>query len=72
MQSANFWARYNVPAGDFKGLGIGTGLVYQSERLGVTTNDQALQFRMGSYYKVDTALYYLWRRYSFSLNPRQS
>lgn len=70
VHSANFWARYNVPSGPIKGLGFGTGVIYQSERLGVTTNDPALQFKLGSYYKMDTALYYNWRNYSFSLNVK--
>jgi iron complex outermembrane receptor protein len=70
VHSANFWARYNVAQGALKGLGLGTGIVYQSERLGVTTNDPALQFKMSGYYKADTALYYNWRNYSFSLNVK--
>ena len=70
VHSANFWARYNFANGALKGLGVGTGIVYQSERLGVTTNDPALQFRMSGYYKADTALYYNWRNYSFSLNVK--
>jgi iron complex outermembrane receptor protein len=66
--SANLWARYNVPAGALKGFGVGFGGAYQSERVGVTTNNEAMQFRMSSFVKLDAALYYGWSRYSFALN----
>lgn len=66
--SANLWARYNVPAGPLKGFGIGFGGAYQSERVGVTTNNAATQFHMGAFTKLDAALYYGWSRYSFALN----
>jgi iron complex outermembrane receptor protein len=68
--SANLWARYNVPSGPLKGLGVGFGGAYQSERLGVTTTNAATQFRMSSFVKLDAALYYQWRRHSLALNVK--
>lgn len=66
--SANLWARYNVPEGSLKGLGVGFGGGYQSERFGLTTNNSAIQFRMSPFVKLDGALYYGWGRHSFALN----
>lgn len=68
--TANLWARYNVPDGTFKGLGFGLGAVHQSERVGVTTNNPALQFRMSAYTKLDGAVYYRWRAHSLALNVK--
>lgn len=64
----NLWARYNVPQGRLKGVGVGVGGIYQSDRYSVTTNNPATQFIVSSYYKVDTALYYNWRKINFLLN----
>lgn len=68
--NTNLWARYNVDRGALKGLGFGVGGNYQSERVGVTTNVAANQFKMPSFVKLDGALYYPWRNYSFALNVK--
>jgi len=70
VHSANLWSRYNVPGGALKGFGFGLGGTYQSERLGLTTNNQAIQFRMSSFVKLDGALYYNWKRSSVALNVK--
>ena len=68
--NANLWARYNVDRGALKGLGFGLGGNYQSERVGVTTNIAANQFRMPTFVKLDGAIYYPWRNYSLALNVK--
>ena len=65
---ANFWTRYNVPAGDLKGFGAGLGVIYVGNRHGAFSNIRALQLEIPDYLKVDAALYYQYKRYSFALN----
>ena len=67
-QQVNLWTRYNIPGGHLKGLGVGLGVIYVGDRLGAITNDPTLQLKMSGYTRVDTAIYYQWKRYSFALN----
>jgi iron complex outermembrane receptor protein len=67
-QSANFWSRYNVPVGGWRGLGAGLGLIHVGERNGLTTNVAASSLRIPANTRLDLALYYRWRRYEFAMN----
>lgn len=66
--SANYWIRYNVPSGSWKGFGMGLGAIYVGERHGLLTNDPAHTLTMPSNTRVDLAFYYRWKRYDFALN----
>lgn len=65
--SGNFWTRYNIPEGSLKGLGFGTGVIYVGKYWG---GDPAstVYFPVPGYTRVDTAVYYKWRRYDLALN----
>ena len=65
--SGNFWTRYNVPDGMLKGLGIGVGVIYVGKYWGGDPTT-LVYFPVPGYTRVDTALYYKWRRYDFALN----
>jgi iron complex outermembrane receptor protein len=65
--TGNFWTRYNFPTGGLKGFGVGSGVVYSGTAWGGDPTT-ALYFRMPAWYRVDSALYYKWKRYDFSLN----
>jgi len=65
--SGNFWTRYNVAGGQFKGLGFGTGLIYVGKAwAGDPTT--AVYYTMPGWARVDTSIYYAWKRYNFALN----
>jgi iron complex outermembrane receptor protein len=66
--SGNFWTRFNVPDGIFKGLGWGTGIIY----VGKTWSGDltSIYYVLPGYTRVDSALYYTWKRFSFSLNVK--
>jgi len=66
--SVNLWARYNFAQGPLEGFGVGVGGIYQSDRFGVTTNVATAQYILPSYVKLDGALYYNWKKYSFAVN----
>jgi iron complex outermembrane receptor protein len=66
--SGNFWTRYNLPSGPLKGFGMGLGVIYQGRRNGASTNTLANQFSAPGYTRIDTALYYKWRRFDVALN----
>lgn len=66
-KSASFWTRYNVPTGDLKGLGVGTGLVYVGQAwAGDPTT--TVYYRLASWSRVDSSIYYKWNRYNVALN----
>jgi iron complex outermembrane receptor protein len=65
--NGNFWSRYNIPSGPFKGLGLGTGVIYVGKYWGGDPTS-AVYFPVPGYTRVDTAVYYKWRRYDLSLN----
>lgn len=65
--TGNFWTRYNFPTGKLKGLGLGTGVVYVGEAwAGDPTT--AVYYRLKSWNRVDSSIYYKWKRYDFALN----
>lgn len=66
--SANYWIRYNVPSGSWKGFGMGLGVIYVGERNGLLTNDPAHTLTIPSNTRMDLAFYYRWKRYDFALN----
>jgi len=66
--SGNFWTRYNVPTGAFKGFGAGLGFYYTAFFLGTATNNPAQYLEVPAFARVDTAFYYDWSRYSLALN----
>ena len=66
-KSANFWTRYNFPAGGLKGLGVGLGVVYVGEAWGGDPTS-AVYFKMPAWSRVDGSMYYKWKGYDFSLN----
>ncbi|MFI5335634.1 MAG: TonB-dependent siderophore receptor [Opitutales bacterium] len=66
--SGNFWTRYNVPNGLWKGFGAGLGFYYSASFLGNSTNTPASYLEVPAFARVDTAFYYDWARYSLALN----
>ena len=66
--SGNFWNRFNVPSGPFKGLGFGTGVIY----VGKTWSGDltSIYYTLPGWTRVDSALYYKWRRYDLSLSVK--
>jgi iron complex outermembrane receptor protein len=65
--TGNIWTRYNFPTGRLKGLGIGTGIIYVGKAwAGDPTT--ALYYRLKDWTRVDSSIYYKWKRYDFALN----
>jgi iron complex outermembrane receptor protein len=64
--SGNIWTRYNVPTGQLKGFGIGTGIIYVGRRFG--GDPTGVYFPMPGYTRIDTAFYYRVRNYDLALN----
>jgi iron complex outermembrane receptor protein len=65
--TGNIWTRYNFPRGGLKGLGIGTGVIYVGKAwAGDPTT--ALYYRLDSWTRVDSSVYYKWNRYDLALN----
>ncbi|MDP3472018.1 MAG: TonB-dependent receptor [Algoriphagus sp.] len=65
--TANIWSKYIFEQGSFKGLGIGFGYNYVSDRLGsIVTADKPDIFP--SYGIVDAALYYKLDKVQFQVN----
>ena len=65
--SGNFWSRFNVPSGTFRGLGLGTGVIYVGKQwAGDPTT--TVYYNLPGWTRVDAALYYKWKRYDFTLN----
>jgi iron complex outermembrane receptor protein len=67
-QQANLWTRYNIPDGGLRGLGFGLGVIYVGNRHGAFSNIPSAWMEIPSYMRVDTALFYQWKHYSFALN----
>ncbi len=65
--SGNFWTRYNFPGGKLKGLGIGTGVIYVGKAWSGDPST-SLYFRIPGWTRVDSSIYYRWKRYDFALN----
>ena len=65
--SGNFWTRYNFPTGALKGLGVGTGIIYVGKAwAGDPTT--SVYYTMPGWARVDSSVYYTWRRYHFAAN----
>ena len=65
--TGNFWTRYNFPKGQWKGLGLGTGIVYVGKAwAGDPTT--SVYYRLKGWTRVDSSIYYKWKRYDFALN----
>ena len=65
--TGNVWTRYNFPKGKLKGLGFGTGIVYVGKAwAGDPTT--ALYYRLKDWTRVDSSIYYKWKRYDVALN----
>jgi iron complex outermembrane receptor protein len=65
--TGNFWTRYNFPTGKLKGLGLGTGIVYVGKAwAGDPTT--SVYYRLKGWTRVDSSIYYKWKRYDFALN----
>jgi iron complex outermembrane receptor protein len=66
--SANLWTRYDVAGGSLRGLGFGLGLVYTGQRAGtIRASSSTLPvLDLPSYFRVDTGLYYVARRYELT------
>ena len=67
-QSANFWTRYNVPAGALLGFGVGIGLIHTGARNGVLSNVPPNMLTIPGNTRADLAFYYKWKRYDLALN----
>ena len=68
LNSANLWSRYDVDNGALEGLGVGFGLVYNSERTGtipITADKRVL--KLPGYAIADLGLYYNYGDYDFTL-----
>ena len=66
VSSGSFWSRYNIPQGALRGVGLGVGVIYQGPRNAGTT--AATFIRAPGYTRVDTGLYYRWKRYDLAVN----
>lgn len=64
--TSSFWTRYNFPNGLFRGFGAGAGVIYQGARISGTTASALIA--APGYTRVNGALYYTWKNYSFGLN----
>lgn len=63
-QFGSLWAKYTVPDGAWKGLGIGGGARYT----GSTYSDVANTFKVPSFVVGDAVIDYIWKNYRIALN----
>ena len=66
--SANLWTKYIIDSGKAKGLGIGLGYNYVSERLGSIVSSSSVPDVFPSYGIFDAALYYRLNKVQFQIN----
>jgi iron complex outermembrane recepter protein len=66
--SGNLWTRYNVPRGALKGLGIGFGAIYASQRQAIITNVPTARLQLPGYTRLDLGIYYRTKRTDYALN----
>jgi iron complex outermembrane receptor protein len=65
--SGNFWTRYNISQGGWKGLGFGTGVIAVGKAwAGDPTT--TVYYNLPGWARVDSSAYYRWKRYNFALN----
>ena len=65
--SGNIWTRYNIPQGGLKGLGFGTGIIYVGKAWSGDPTT-TVYYRLASWTRVDSSVYYKWKHYDFALN----
>ena len=65
--SGNIWTRYNLPAGEFKGLGFGSGFIYVGKAWSGDPTT-TVYYNLSGYTRVDSSIYYKWSRYNVALN----
>jgi len=65
--SGSLWTRYNFPDAPLKGLGVGLGAIYVGKYWGGDPTT-VTYFAIPGYTRIDSALYYKWKRYSMALN----
>lgn len=63
-QFGSLWAKYTVPTGTLKGLGVGGGARYT----GNTYADVGNTFKVPGFVVGDAMVDYVWRQYRFALN----
>jgi len=61
---ASLWAKYDLREGQWKGLGLGPGVIHESERHGEFDR----RFRVPGYTVVNGLVGYAWGRYAVSVN----
>jgi iron complex outermembrane receptor protein len=67
--TANFWTRYNFPAGKLKGFGVGLGVIRVGDQYaGTPSATNGGYYKVKGWTRVDTAYYYKWRKYEFTLD----
>jgi len=80
--AGNLWTRYNAPSGRFKGLGIGTGVIYAGARQAIITNVPTTitinpttravtatgRLELPGFTRNDLAVYYRRDRLDYALN----
>jgi iron complex outermembrane receptor protein len=66
--NAHVWSRYDIPRGPLQGVGVGLGLIYTSERIGVLpTASDTRKLLLPSYTVMDLGLYYVRDKYDLTL-----
>ncbi|MEH2122261.1 TonB-dependent siderophore receptor [Nostoc sp.] len=63
-QGASLWMSYEIPKGDFKGLGFGAGVFYVGDREVTLPNT----FTVSSYVRTDAAIFYKQDNWQLGLN----
>lgn len=66
--SANYWTRYNFPAGSLRGFGVGFGIIYTGQQNLLLDNRDAAKLTIPAVTRADLAFYYKWHQYDFALN----
>ncbi|SFG92470.1 TonB-dependent siderophore receptor [Methylobacterium gossipiicola] len=64
--SGSVWSTYQIPDGEWRGLGVGFGATYVGARFGDLNNS----YKVGAYTRLDAAVFYDYERYRFALNLR--
>ncbi len=65
--TGSFWTRYNIPRGELKGLGFGTGVVCVGQAwAGDPTT--TVYYTLPGWTRVDSSVYYKWGRFNLALN----
>jgi iron complex outermembrane receptor protein len=66
--AVNLWSRYDIKGGVLNGLGIGVGIVYTGDRVGLLpTSTESRTLPLPSYTVTDLGFYYVYDRYALTL-----